>query len=95
MQNLKKIFFHKIKMPSISIKVVLSDRKGIHNWQIHPVSNNLSLYEFLCLLSIGKILPKVFINKNYLDFLLKAKVRNLLKDEFVNINIQCELNKIL
>ena len=82
-------------MPSVSVKVVLSDRKEILNWQIHPVSDNPSLYEFFRLLSIGEILPEVFINKNYHDFLLKAKVGNSLKDEFVNVNIQCELNEIL
>ncbi|RIA89165.1 hypothetical protein C1645_825250 [Glomus cerebriforme] len=42
-----------------------------------------------------KVILKVFINKDYLDFLLKAKVRSSLKGEFVNVNIQCELNKIL
>jgi hypothetical protein len=36
-----------------------------------------------------------FIDKNYHNFLLKAKVETSLKDDFVNINIQCELNKIL
>ena len=82
-------------MPSVSVKVVLSDRKEILNWQIHPVSGNPSLYEFFRLLSIGEISPEVFINKNYHDFLLKAKVGNSLKDEFVNVNIQCELNEIL
>lgn len=35
------------------------------------------------------------INKDYHDFLLKAKVGNSIKREFVDVNIQCELNEIL
>ena len=81
-------------MPSISVKVVLSDRKEILRWQIHPVAGNPSLHEFFRLLATGEISPEVFINKDYHDFLLKAKVGNSLKDEFVNVNIQCELNEI-
>ncbi|RIA84335.1 hypothetical protein C1645_832418 [Glomus cerebriforme] len=82
-------------MSSVSIKVILSDRKEVLKWQIHPVTKNISLYNFFCLLVTGKISPEVFINKDYLDFLLKVKVKNSLKREFVNVNIQCELNEIL
>jgi len=28
--------FFQRKMPSVSVKVILSDRKEILNWQIHP-----------------------------------------------------------
>ncbi|CAG8554670.1 14091_t:CDS:2 [Racocetra fulgida] len=82
-------------MPFVSVKVVLSDRKEILNWQIYPVIGNPSLYEFFRLLATGKISPEVFINNNYHDFVLKAKVGISLKDEFVNINIQYNLNEIL
>jgi hypothetical protein len=44
-------------MLSINVKVVLSNRKEIFNWQIHPVTGNLSLSEFFCLLATGKISP--------------------------------------
>ena len=79
----------------ISVKVILSDRKEILNWQIHPIVDNPSLCEFFRLLVSKEISPEVFINKNYHDFLLKAKVGHSLKDEFVNVNIQYELNEIL
>jgi hypothetical protein len=82
-------------MPSASVKVVLSDRKELLNWQIHPVVGNPSLYEFFHLLATGKISPEVFIDRNYHDFPLKAKIGSSLKDEFVNVNIQCELSEIL
>ena len=82
-------------MPSVSVKVILSDRKEVLKWQIHPVIENPSLYDFFCLLATGQILPEVFINKDYHSFLLKAKVENSTKGEFVNVNIQCELNEIL
>jgi hypothetical protein len=82
-------------MPSVSVKVVLSDRKEILNWQIHPVADNPSLYEFFHLLAIGQISPEVSINKDYQSFLLKAKIGSSLKGEFVDVNIQCELNEIL
>jgi hypothetical protein len=65
------------------------------NRQIHPIAGNPSLCEFFRLLATGEISPEIFINNNYHDFLLKAKVGNSLKDEFVNVNIQCELNEIL
>ena len=82
-------------MPSISVKVILSNKKEILNWQIYFITSNFLLYEFFHLLVTEEILLKVFINKNYYTFLLKAKVKYLLKDEFVNINIQYKLNKIL
>src|SRR5437016_3484434 len=83
-------------MPSVSVKVVLSDRKEILKWQIHPViDKNLSLYDFYRSLATGQISPEVFINKDYHDFLLKAKVGHSIKGEFVNVNIQCEINEIL
>jgi len=46
-------------------------------------------------LAIRQILSEVFINKDYQDFLLKAKIGSFLKDEFVDVNIQCELNEVL
>ncbi|CAG8531760.1 17157_t:CDS:2, partial [Dentiscutata erythropus] len=82
-------------MPSVSVKVVLSDRKEILNWQIHPVIGNPSLCKFFHLLATGEISPEVFINNNYHDFVLRVKVGNLLKDEFINVNIQYNLNEIL
>jgi len=82
-------------MPSVSIKVILSDRKEILNWQIHPVNENPSLNEFFHLLATGQISPEVFIDKDYHNFILKAKVGSSLKGEFVSINIHCKLNEIL
>ncbi|GES98577.1 hypothetical protein GLOIN_2v1779246 [Rhizophagus clarus] len=81
-------------MPSISVKVILSNRKEVLRWQIHPIIENPSLSEFFHSLAIGQILPEVFINKDYQNFLLKAKIGNSLKDEFVDVNVQCELNEI-
>src|SRR3954471_20730068 len=82
-------------MPSVSVKVILSDRKEILKWQIHPVIQNSSLYDFFRSLATGQVSPEVFINKDYHNFLLKAKVGSSIKGEFVNINIQCDLNEIL
>ncbi|CAB4374062.1 unnamed protein product [Rhizophagus irregularis] len=81
-------------MPSISVKVILSNRKEVLKWQIHPIIGNPSLSEFFHSLAIGQISPEVFINKDYQSFLLKAKIGNSLKDEFVDVNVQCELNEI-
>ena len=71
-------------MPSVSVKVILSDRKEVLKWEIHPVIGNPLLCEFFHLLATGQISPEVFIDKNYHEFLLKAKVGNSLKGEFVN-----------
>ncbi|GES77225.1 hypothetical protein GLOIN_2v1779246 [Rhizophagus clarus] len=81
-------------MPSISVKVILNNRKEVLRWQIHPIIGNPSLSEFFHSLAIGQISPEVFINKDYQNFLLKVKIGNSLKDEFVDINVQCELNEI-
>ncbi|GES80328.1 hypothetical protein GLOIN_2v1779246 [Rhizophagus clarus] len=75
-------------MPSISIKVILSNRKEVLRWQIHPIIGNPLLSEFFHSLVIGQILLEVFINKDYQNFLLKAKIGNSLKDEFVDVNVQ-------
>src|SRR3954453_2241532 len=82
-------------MPSVSIKVILSSKKEILKWQIHCVIKNPSMYNFFCFLTTRQISSEVFINKDYYDFLLKAKVGNSIKEEFVDFNIQCELNEIL
>src|ERR1700722_16857078 len=81
-------------MPSVSVKVVLSDRKEVLKWQIHPVIRNPSLHEFYCSLANGQVSPEVFINKDYQDFLLKAKIGNSIKGDFFDVNIQCVLNEI-
>ena len=51
-------------MPSVSVKVVLSDRKEVLKWQIHPVTGNPSLSEYFHLLANGLISPEIFINKD-------------------------------
>ncbi|CAB4431161.1 unnamed protein product [Rhizophagus irregularis] len=81
-------------MPSISVKVVLSDRKKLLKWQIHPVIGNPSLCEFFHSLAIGQVSPEVFINKDYHEFLLKTKVGDSVKGEFFDVNIQCKFNEI-
>ena len=82
-------------MPSASIKVILSNKKKIVKWQIHPVIGNPSLSRFFYLLANEEISPKLFINKDYQEFLLKVKIGSSLKDDFVDVNIQCELNEVL
>ncbi|PKC67126.1 hypothetical protein RhiirA1_458799 [Rhizophagus irregularis] len=39
-------------MPSLSIMIILSDRKELLKWQIHPIIRNLSLCEFFYSLAI-------------------------------------------
>ena len=55
-------------MPSASVKVILSSRKEVLKWQIHPVIGNPSLSEFFRLLATGQISPEVFINIDYQNF---------------------------
>uniref|UniRef100_U9SKV1 Uncharacterized protein n=1 Tax=Rhizophagus irregularis (strain DAOM 181602 / DAOM 197198 / MUCL 43194) TaxID=747089 RepID=U9SKV1_RHIID len=69
-------------MPSVSVKVTLSSRKEILRWQIHLVIENPSLYDFFRSLASGQISSG-------------TKVGNSIKREFVDVNIQCELNEIL
>ncbi|PKB93747.1 hypothetical protein RhiirA5_440427 [Rhizophagus irregularis] len=45
-------------MPSVSIMIILSDRKELLKWQIHPIIRNLSLCEFFYSLAIEEFFEK-------------------------------------